>query len=169
MYCEAVIDDVSYSEVEHIRPKKFFERLVLEWTNLGLACSRCNTNKHDYWTDDPSLQLLDPYHDALDEHLDFRGPLTVAKLGSTRGENTVRKLKLLQRDDLLISRARRIQELHMLLQLWDEARSPERKDLHAEDVVAAIARDREFCGVLRAYAVQSGFPAESLASPPKEQ
>ncbi|MFE4833704.1 HNH endonuclease [Arthrobacter sp. NPDC056691] len=160
MYCECFIDDASYSAVEHIRPKKHFEDLVLEWTNLGLACSRCNTNKGDYWTEDAALQLLNPYQDSLSEHLDFRGPLTVAKLGSSRGSNTIRRLKL-SREDLMLSRFRRIEEIDARLRIWHEERDLERKALYAEDVAAAIATDREFSGLLRAYAIATGFPAES--------
>ncbi|WP_083773663.1 HNH endonuclease signature motif containing protein [Paenarthrobacter aurescens] len=159
IYCESIIDDVSYSAVEHIRPKSLFEDLVLAWDNLGLACPRCNTNKGDYWTEDPGLRLLDPYRDVISEHLEFRGPLTVAKLGSSRGENTLRRLKLHSREDLLISRLRRIEELHTRLAMWHQEHDSGRKELYAEDVAAAIAPDREFSALLRAYAVQMGFPA----------
>jgi len=157
MYCECFIDDASYSAVEHIRPKDSFEHLVLEWTNLGLACSRCNTNKGSYWTEDESLRLLNPYQDSLGEHLEFRGPLTVAKLGSGRGVNTLRKLKL-SRQDLLFSRMRRIEELDSRLRMWHDEKDLERKELYAEDVSAAIAGSQEFSAVLRAYAIESGFP-----------
>lgn len=157
MYCECVIDDAAYSAVEHIRPKKLFEGLVLEWTNLGLACTRCNTNKGDYWTEDETLQLLNPYQDSLSEHLEFRGPLTVAKLDSTRGANTLRKLKL-SREDLLFSRMRRIEEIDSRLRMWHDETDLERKELYAEDVSAAIAASQEFSGLLRSYAIESGFP-----------
>jgi uncharacterized protein (TIGR02646 family) len=158
MYCECVIDDASYSAVEHIRPKDIFDDLVLEWNNLGLACPRCNTNKGSYWTEDPTLQLLNPYEDSLDEHIAFRGPLTVAILDSSRGRNTLRKLKLHSREDLLISRMRRIENLEDKLKIWHDETNAERKALYAEDVSAAIADNREFSGVLRAYAGESGFP-----------
>ncbi|WP_397517957.1 HNH endonuclease [Rhodococcus oxybenzonivorans] len=160
MYCECVIDDVSYSAVEHIKPKHLFEELVLDWDNLGLACSRCNTNKGRYWTDDVDLQLLNPYRDSLDAHITFRGPLTVAHLHSTRGANTIRKLKLSSREDLLLSRMRRIEELDVRLRLWHGESEIEKKDLFAEDVRDAVSKDCEFSGVLRAYAIESGFPIE---------
>ncbi|WP_024818153.1 HNH endonuclease [Arthrobacter sp. 31Y] len=160
MYCECFIDDASYSAVEHIRPKKHFEDLVLEWTNLGLACWRCNTNKGDYWTEDSSLQLLNPYQDSLSEHVYFHGPLTVARLRSSRGINTVRQLKL-KRDDLMLSRLKRIEEFEKNLKLWHDESDAERKQLYAEDVSEAIGPDREFSGLLRAYAIQAGFPLDS--------
>lgn len=157
IYCECFVDDGSYSAVEHIRPKSKFVDLVLEWSNLGLACSRCNTNKGEYWTDDPTLQLLNPYADSLDPHIEFRGPLTIAALSSTRGRNTVRKLKFIEREDLLVSRMRAIEDLEAKLRLWHDEANDERKELYAEDVTAAIACDREFSAVLTAYAAESGF------------
>ncbi|WP_158170502.1 HNH endonuclease [Rhodococcus sp. JT-3] len=160
IYCEGIIDDVSYSAVEHIKPKHVFEDLVLDWNNLGLVCQRCNTNKGVYWTDDKDLQLLNPYQDSLAEHIAFRGPLTVAYLHSSRANNTVKKLKLHLREDLLLSRMRRIQELHVRLQLWHDEINMEKKEIFADDVRDAISVDCEFSGVLRAYAAESGFPAE---------
>ena len=157
MYCECFIDDASYSAVEHIQPKSKFEDLVLEWSNLGLACARCNTNKGEYWTSDPELQMLNPYDDALDVHIEFRGPLTIAALSSTRGRNTVRKFKFVEREDLLVSRMRAIEDLEAKLRLWHDEENDERKALYAEDVSAAISSDREFSAVLTAYATESGF------------
>lgn len=158
MYCESTIDHASYSAVEHIQPKRVFEDLVLEWSNLGLACNRCNTNKGDYWPGSEELRLLNPYVDTLDSHIEFRGPLTIAKLGSSRGRSTVGKLKLLDRLDLLESRMRRIQALENILLLWHESTEPDRKQLYADDVESAIALNQEYAGVLRAYARESGFP-----------
>ncbi len=105
IYCEGVIDDVSYSAVEHIKPKHIFEDLVLDWNNLGLVCQRCNTNKGGYWTEDEDLQLLNPYQDSLADHITFRGPLTVAHLHSSRADNTVKKLKLHSREDFVRGQA----------------------------------------------------------------
>lgn len=163
MYCEAVIDDVSYSAVEHIRPKSRFEDLVLQWQNLGLACPRCNTNKGDYWSDNLSLRLLNPYEDAIDEHLEFQGPLTVARLSSSRGETTLKKLQL-RRDELVLSRMRRIEDIDAKLRLWQGEPDPERKALYAEEVERAIGDDQEHAGVLRAFVARAGFPRQSSES-----
>jgi uncharacterized protein (TIGR02646 family) len=160
MYCECIIDDAAYSAVEHIKPKHLFEDLVLDWDNLGLACTRCNTNKGKYWTDNTDLRLLNPYHDQLAEHIAFRGPLTVAHLHSSRAENTLRRLKLSTREDLVVSRMRRIEDLDVRLRLWHNESDAEKKDLFAEDVIDAISNNCEFSGVLRAYAIESGFPIE---------
>ena len=160
MYCECTIDDAAYSAVEHIKPKEHFEDLVLEWDNLGLACTRCNTNKGSFWTEQADLQLLNPYQDRLSEHIEFRGPLTVALLTSSRAENTLRKLKFNLREDLLMSRMRRIEDLEVRLRIWHKESDVELKELFAEDVTASISRNCEFTGLLRAYAMESGFPVD---------
>lgn len=159
MYCESFVDDVSYAAVEHIRPKSKFQELVLQWENLGIVCTRCNTNKGSYWTDDESLRLINPYQDDVEAHLSFQGPMTMARVGSSRGENTVRKLQFSQRLDLLMSRVAQIERLYPLLTAWAAAEDgSELKELRAEDVRTAIGKGIEYVGVLRAYARRSGFP-----------
>ncbi|WP_224278510.1 HNH endonuclease signature motif containing protein [Nocardioides lacusdianchii] len=159
MYCEGKSEDVSYLTVDHIRPKDSFPDLVLEWENLGPACGRCNTNKGNYWTDHDDLRLLDPYIDAVEEHIVFAGPVAVAALGSSRGENTLRQLKFAQREDLFWSRMRRLEDLDQRLRQWDSEDDVEKKQLFAEDVSDAIAPDREFSAALVAFARWRGFPA----------
>ncbi|UOR00396.1 HNH endonuclease [Leucobacter allii] len=165
MYCEATIDVVAYAAVEHIRPKSRFEDLVLAWSNLGLVCPKCNTNKGDYWSDEHSTQLLNPYEDVLEEHLRFQGPMVTAKLGSLRGEVTVNKIQL-SREGLVWARAKRIQELHRILALWASEQNADRKSLFVEEVERAVGDDQEFTGTLRAYATQQGFPVEGVETVP---
>lgn len=158
IYCEAFVDDVSYSAVEHIRPKSVFPELVLDWTNLGLACQRCNTNKGDFWTEDIELQLLNPYVDLVADHLEFIGPLVVAADESSRGVNTIRKLKL-ERDELVLSRMKRIQDVDFRIRLRRRESRPDYKQLLAEDVLDALDQKREFSASLRAFATLRGFDA----------
>ena len=165
MYCESVIDVVAYAAVEHIRPKSRFEDLVLAWSNLGLVCPKCNTNKGDYWSDERSIQLLNPYEDLLEEHLRFQGPMVTAKVGSSRGEVTVNKIQL-SREGLVWARAKRIQEVHRILVLWESAQNADLKSLFAEEVERAIGNDQEFAGTLQAYAAQQGFPVEDVETVP---
>ncbi|WP_175496106.1 HNH endonuclease [Curtobacterium sp. YR515] len=158
MYCEVLTDDAAYSAVEHIKPKSVFPELVLVWENLGLVCPKCNTNKRDYWTEDGSLQILDPYRDDVPAHLDFLGPLVLASNESSRGVNTIRKLKLDTREDLVISKMKRIQELESRIRVWNSESRAEFKKLFAEDVREAFAPAREFSATLRSFAESRGFP-----------
>lgn len=134
MYCKAFVDDVFYSAVEHIKPKSLFPNLILEWANLGLSCQRCNSNKGSYYTEEIKLQILNPYVDFIEDHVQFVGPLVVARDGSQRGVNTIRKLKIDKREELVLSKMKRIEDLESSIRLWHEESRPSYKDLLAEDV-----------------------------------
>ncbi len=159
MYCEGFIEDVSYPAVDHIAPKVHFPESVLQWTNLGYCCTVCNTKKSDYWSDHPDLRLLDPYIDAIDEHLHFTGPMVTAKLRSTRASNTLARLKLNEREPLVLSKMRAIEALHTRIRQWDVETDQGMKEFLAEEVVRAIDPTREYAGTLIAYARSIGFPA----------
>ncbi|WP_179874392.1 HNH endonuclease [Bacillus sp. AFS002410] len=61
-YCESKILHNSPGDIEHIYPKRTRPDLAFEWTNLTLACSKCNTSgKGGYY--DPALPLINPYVD----------------------------------------------------------------------------------------------------------
>jgi hypothetical protein len=157
MYCEGVIDDVSYSAVEHVHPKSLFPELVLDWDNLGLVCTRCNTNKGDYSSDRTDLALLNPYADLVADHLEFIGAVVAAADGSSRGENTIRQLRLMKRPDLWVAKMRRIEEIEVRIRLWQKELDPDTKQLLAEDLRDALSREREYSATLVAYASRRGF------------
>ncbi len=58
VYCESKIEPVAAPNVEHILPKSIYPDLVCEWTNLTIACPRCNQFKHNY--DSVDRPLLNP-------------------------------------------------------------------------------------------------------------
>jgi uncharacterized protein (TIGR02646 family) len=157
MYCEVDPEDSSYPAIEHIKPKEAFPELVLEWENLGWACTRCNTNKGAYWSDHDDLRLLNPYGDDPAEHIDHAGPLVINAIGSERGKNTIRKLKL-NRESLFTSKAKRIQELDERIQLWHRETDESKKDVLAEDVKGFLNSEVEFSAALRAFAATRNFP-----------
>ena len=116
-YCEARINDVSYTHIEHKLPKKKHPHLVCEWDNLTIGCPRCNTNKGDY--DDPACQVLDPHIDDVEREIAFFGPLALPR-GGARARLTVRRLGL-NRKDLIFNRAEVLQRLDDLLDLVERA------------------------------------------------
>lgn len=158
MYCEALPDDVAYGAIEHIKPKKLFPELVLAWENLGLACTRCNTNKGDYWSPDDQLRLLNPYEDDPTERILFSGPAAVAVLGDARAANTIRQLKL-NRDQLFLARSKRQQDLDILIAIWHREQDPAMRRVAAQDIQQALEDDQEFAAALRAFAQWRGFDA----------
>lgn len=117
-YCESEVDSVAWPHVEHIRPKSKFPNLVLAWENLTLACPRCNQNKGSY--DEVTQPLLNPYEDEPDEHLQFLAGFVRVRDGSTRGEVTIRVLKL-HRGAIAARRLQRIEQVELLVQAWHRA------------------------------------------------
>ena len=66
--------DSEGTDIDHFRPLAHFPELAFEWTNLLLACSRCNSNdKRDQFPIDESGQplLIDPTAEEPLDHLDF--------------------------------------------------------------------------------------------------
>lgn len=115
-YCEVKMLAASYGDIEHIRPKKIFPELVVEWKNLTLACSRCNQAKGAKW--DPDLPFVNPYEDAIEEHLAFLGPLVFGV--SDRGDYTLSELEL---NDIhrVEARDRALREIEGLLRRYESS------------------------------------------------
>ena len=128
-YCESIFEDTSYGVVEHFRPKgavtpeKKQQRiypgyywLAYEWKNLLFACSRCNTNKSDYFPLVDNSQraknhtqslvnelplFIHPVEDEPSDHINFHNE-TIVFL-TKKGEITIDYLGL-NRADLFESR-----------------------------------------------------------------
>ena len=147
-YCEARINHVSYAHIEHKLPKRKHPRLVCDWTNLTIACSRCNTKKGDY--DEPVCPLLDPYVDDVENLVVFYGPLALAK-GSPRARATITRLAL-NRVDLLFARAESITNLNRLLDFLERAQD-EPDALHSIwlEINSLISAEGEFASACRYF------------------
>lgn len=89
-YCESEMLNVSFGEIEHIRPKSKYPHLVLDWDNLTLVCSKCNNEKRDKYFED--LPFVNPYEDEVSEHIFAGGAYLYAS--TERGEITIREIKL---------------------------------------------------------------------------
>lgn len=151
-YCEAYVEDVSYSEVEHIIPKSVKPELAYAWGNLTSACKRCNTAKGSYY--DPVDSLLDPYVDDIDEHLQFLGDFIDSKLGSRRGEISLDTLKL-NRQDLYERRRQRLISVKHMLERWHAASGQQKAVLARGIRIDAV--QGEFSRSVTAYLEMFGF------------
>jgi uncharacterized protein (TIGR02646 family) len=103
-YCESRVTHVAFAHIEHRMPKSRFPRKTYDWTNLNLACPKCNNAKGEKWTS--SAPILDSVSDIpITDHLTYK----VGKSGvrrwpaSQRGETTVDHANL-DRDDLVKQR-----------------------------------------------------------------
>lgn len=104
-YCESYYAHTTYGDVEHFRPKGFYQQnkgdkqhrpgyywLAYMWENLMYACERCNRSyKKNYFplkdpqkrfdpavldTSEEEPLLINPYEEEHpEEHLTFKGPI----------------------------------------------------------------------------------------------
>lgn len=110
MYCESRISHIDHAHIEHIKPKApdKYPELVCTWGNLGYACSRCNTNKSDKYSE--TTPYIDPYSEDPEEHIFVYGALLFSKNGSERGELTISDIGL-NRPELIEKRQDRVGEI----------------------------------------------------------
>ncbi|MFA5170446.1 MAG: HNH endonuclease [Sulfuriferula sp.] len=114
MYCESDIAHIDYGDVEHIKPKAEgqYPHLAYEWSNLGLACGKCNNIKSDkYFAIAP---FLDPYAENPEDHLIALGAIIAQRNGSVRGEITIKEIGL-NRPELLEKRSERMTTIMVAL------------------------------------------------------
>lgn len=143
-YCEAKMLSVSYGDIEHIRPKKIFPHLVVEWKNLTLACSRCNQAKGAKW--DPDLPFVNPYEDAIPEHLSFLGPLVFGV--SDRGDYSLNELDL-NDTHRVEARDRALREVEGLLRRYESADGYTREKLG--ELIELQLRSGDFTAAVLTY------------------
>ncbi len=75
-YCESRISHIDYGHIDHFRPKSEarFRHLTFDWSNLFLACPRCNGPEHKgthFPEQNEGGPPINPCDDIPDEHLDF--------------------------------------------------------------------------------------------------
>jgi hypothetical protein len=90
-YCESKLLHIHHGDVEHIYPKSLDILRSFDWTNLTLACEKCNGLKSDR---DPLAQfIIDPYDKDPEQHMFFVGPFIFSR-GSLDGTSTRAILEL---------------------------------------------------------------------------
>jgi len=139
-YCEAIIDAVAYDHIEHIEPKSVFVAKTFEWSNLTLACPRCNTNKGSI---PPTLtNFVNPYSEDPEIIFKFIGPFMMHQPDDTRAQNMISWLDL-NRTGLLEARAElvaKIQDIFEKAMILDIALRDEFVDLALAPLVRPSAK-----------------------------
>jgi uncharacterized protein (TIGR02646 family) len=149
-YCESKIKHVTFTHIEHYRPKSRFPEYAFDWDNLLLACGRCNEPpyKGDQFPDQTEGgPLINPCTDDPGDHFLFHYDprIHVASVyGKTeRGETTERLLGL-NRADL---RAYRSEQIRRLAYLKAKART----DAEAAQLLQEVLQDdAEYAAFARA-------------------
>lgn len=175
-FCESKIEDVSYGEVEHFRPKAAWQQakgskltrpgyywLAYSWDNLLWSCKMCNgTHKKNLFPlEDPATRdcagrsvaneaplLIDPSACDPREHIRFK--LDKAVGITDAGRITINSLGL-NREKLIESRRERLQ---YLVTVWDNI-----------DMARQLGREQQVVSGLRTLerAVLPQAPYSSMA------
>jgi len=161
-YCESKVLATDYGDVEHILPKHQGARpdLCFEWSNLTLACARCNrTGKGDYY--DEELPLINPYVDYPENHFVPATAFVFAKPSDERAKNTECVLDL-NREGLLEARKKCIDNVRNLLDLWARTDlKPSLKVICENQLHETYTKDKEHSFIVRGYLAQVDFPVNT--------
>lgn len=141
MYCEGFIGAVSYSHIEHFRPKTHYPSKTFEWENLGLGCQVCNTNKNDVF--DENLPYINPYYEDPDDFFLFLGTMIMQKPGCARAENMWKQLKL-NRGELMEQRKDAIEKVSNLVERYNSATDPAIKAMLRKNILVEIGPDKQY-------------------------
>lgn len=142
-FCESLIEHVSYSHIEHFKPKSVFRKKIFQWNNLFLACGVCNGAGYKGEKFPTALEhgpLINPALENPGDFLEFRfDPTTKAAVvvyKNARGKTTIDTLGL-NRIDLSTIRSQVVKKLFVLRQIHDRIDVP----LDVRQKAADIIRD----------------------------
>ena len=159
-FCESKMRHVAFGDVEHVLPKSERPDLVVEWTNLTLACSVCNNSKGDYYSEE--APIIHPYNEDPQSHLVFVGPMVTHARRSALGERTHRRLNL-NRIELLERRADRLSAIKELVDRLDALAPGPDRGLFENEIRKEGRAHAEYAAAVRDF-LASHFDADS--SPP---
>ena len=149
-YCEANMTTVSYSRIEHYRPRFHYPTLVVDWANLTLSCEKCNGHKLEKW--DPASPFVSPYDDPA-KHFAFFGP--IVRGVTDEGIYSVENLGL-NKDGRLEAREAVLESLLLLIGRWRAAPTEGLRAFHLERMRATM--DFEYTETARAFLLGSAIP-----------
>lgn len=147
-YCESKVTHTYPGDIEHIVPHSIFHNLIVEWSNLTLACGECNRRKRDYFSNEEPL--INPYIDNPEEHLYVVGTLIFGKPGNSKGRFAELRLEL-NRGELIERRFERIKSLRNLAEGYANQPAGALKELLRRELLKEIESDREYAFISRAF------------------
>ena len=180
-YCEAKVIVVSYQNVEHFRPQSIYPSLAYKWSNLLLACERCNSDhKRDRFPIAPSENqvvfdakspcllndsddavLIDPSTDNPADHFqyDFYEELDndfidVVLVCSTERGKVSRSIYGLDRPDLADDRRLHLRHVQSRIDNYLLARYAESKAFERQykrAIVAMCSSTGQYSAMTKAY------------------
>lgn len=154
-YCESIITGIDYGDIEHIEPKKKVPEKTFEWSNLTLACGKCNQNKGQYYN--KNLSLINPYTDKPEEEIIFLGAYPSAR--SNRALMTVKQLKL-DRVELIERRTEYIKKIQPLINLYLDTNDKEFQKILYQDLIEYTKEKHEYSSMMKGILATINSPHE---------
>ena len=149
-YCESYTTHVSYSEIEHFKPKSKYPELCFEWNNMNFSCEICNGKAHKgdkFPLENENGPIINPVEENPDNHFKFIynkewDQAIVIPIG-TRAETTVDIFKLNDRQTLLEKRTKRVKEILIIKIIAD------RGDQEAKNLLASLSPKDEYFAFIK--------------------
>jgi 5-methylcytosine-specific restriction endonuclease McrA len=143
MYCESTVSHITFEHIEHIKPKAQhrFPQLIFEYSNLGLACPKCNMNKSD--TYDSVNPFIDPYTDDPQNHFTAFGAFVWAKPGDIRARISEIEIDL-NRPELLETRGERMKTIRDLVDNYNISPVGALRDALKKEIEREIAENKPY-------------------------
>ncbi|MFY0629661.1 MAG: HNH endonuclease [Flavobacteriaceae bacterium] len=143
MYCESMVGHITYEHIEHIKPKakSKFPQLTFDYSNLGLACPKCNMNKSD--TYDVATPFIDPYNDNPKTHFTAIGAFIWAKSGDDRAKLSEIEIDL-NRAELLETRGERMKTIRTLVDNYNSMAAGGLKNALKKEIDKEIAEGKPY-------------------------
>lgn len=144
-YCETKFLHTDFGDIEHIVPKSLHIDKTFEWSNLTLACGKCNTSKGD------EEFIVNPYVDDPATYFNFIGPMICGISSDLKAINTERRLQL-NRAELVERRSARLKAISDQLILIAQAQNDAIRDTLERDLVLNEMQDHsEFSAFVRSF------------------
>lgn len=141
VYCESKFMHTYPGDVEHLLPKSVFPKLTFEWSNLSFSCFACNNCKSDYYN--AKKELINPFNENPEDYIFAVGPMIWSKGNGNKGDTTLLVIGL-NREELILKRTERIQNLKPLIKDWESETDPGYKEILRKELLKEIFKDKEY-------------------------
>ncbi len=91
VFCENKIKSVTFPQIEHFYPKSLYPKYTFKWSNLFLACPKCNIPKDN--ADTKKYPIVNPEKDNPEDYFTFENIRIETAEGSPnkiKSENTIK-------------------------------------------------------------------------------
>jgi HNH endonuclease len=146
-YCESKMLHITYSDIEHIKPKSLKPELIFEWENLTIACEECNRrHKKDYY--DENAELLNPFKEDPGKSIYAFGPLLKHVIGNKKGWRSCNIIGL-NREKLIERRIDRIKNVSSMIDQWYQETNEGHKNILYKEILKEMEPDKEYSLVIK--------------------